>query len=59
MVPADPQVDIEQPAYDRLIQRTIAKERRKLIIKWTLVILTVSIVTAVATVLGVHFKENG
>jgi len=49
---------IEKPAYDRLIQRTLARERRKCLIKWGLVLLTVFIITAVATVLGVYFREG-
>ncbi|XP_052792889.1 uncharacterized protein LOC128226850 [Mya arenaria] len=49
---------MEKPAYDRLIQRTLAKERRKCVVKWTLVLVTVFIITAVATVLGIHFQEG-
>lgn len=47
------------PIKDRLIERTIRKKRRKLIVKWTLVVMTVIIITATATVVGVYFKNNG
>lgn len=47
------------PIKDRLIERTIKKKRRKLIVKWTLVVMTVIIITATATVVGVYFKNNG
>ncbi|KAH3840517.1 hypothetical protein DPMN_113967 [Dreissena polymorpha] len=49
---------MDKPDYHRLIQRTLAKERRKCVCKWTLVILTVFAITAVATVLGIHFTEG-
>lgn len=49
---------LERPVYDRLIQRTLAKERRKFCIKWSMVILTVAIITAIATTLGVYFKQG-
>jgi hypothetical protein len=49
---------MEKPVYDRLIQRTLAKERRKFCVKWSMVIITVAIITAVATTLGVYFKNN-
>jgi len=67
MVSCIPQVDdnsieqlpewMERPTYDRLIQRTIAKERRKCCVKWTFVILTVLAITATATVLGIYFRD--
>ena len=47
------------PIKDRLIERTIRKKRRKLIVKWTLVVMTVIIITATATVVGVYLKNNG
>ncbi|XP_045216405.2 RGS domain-containing serine/threonine-protein kinase A-like [Mercenaria mercenaria] len=49
---------MEKPVYDRLIQRTLAKERRKFCVKWSMVIITVAVITAVATTLGVYFKEG-
>lgn len=49
---------LEKPVYDRLIERTLAKERRKICVKWSMVILTVAVITAVATTLGVYFKEG-
>ncbi|KAK3609113.1 hypothetical protein CHS0354_007791 [Potamilus streckersoni] len=50
-------IGVEVPRYDRLLQRTIAKKRRQLCIKWMLVIVIVIIITTVATVLGVHFSD--
>ncbi|KAL4227988.1 hypothetical protein ACF0H5_013426 [Mactra antiquata] len=49
---------IETPAYDRLIQRTLAKERRKICVKWSFVIIIVAVITAVATTVGVYFKQG-
>ncbi|KAL3866141.1 hypothetical protein ACJMK2_043470, partial [Sinanodonta woodiana] len=50
-------VGLEVSRNERLLQRTIAKKRRQLCIKWMLVIVIVIIITTVATVVGVHFSD--